>query len=155
MLKLIGKGKVVVLMGSKADLKFGEEVMKVLNKFGIPCDIRVTSAHKGPDLTLKVVAEYEGCVLDCLINCRNIRFVNPKLIFCCSSSIHLLLGKLNPVVFVAIAGRSNGLGPTVSGNTTFPVINCPPLNADWGAQDVWSSIRLPSGFCIVLHRLKF
>lgn len=111
--KMSASGKVVVLMGSKADLKLGEEVKKHVSRFGIPCDIRVTSAHKGPDMTLKVISEYEG--------------------------------KLEPVVFVAIAGRSNGLGPTVSGNTMFPVINCPPITPEWGAQDIWSSLRLPSG----------
>lgn len=50
-----------------------------------------------------------------------------------------------PTVFVAVAGRSNGLGPVMSGNTAYPVVNCPPLSADWGTQDVWSSLRLPSG----------
>lgn len=50
-----------------------------------------------------------------------------------------------PTVFIAVAGRSNGLGPVFSGNTACPVINCPPVKADWGAQDIWSSMRLPSG----------
>lgn len=50
-----------------------------------------------------------------------------------------------PTVFVAVAGRSNGLGLVLSGNTVYPVINCPPMKADWGAQDIWSSLRLPSG----------
>lgn len=56
-----------------------------------------------------------------------------------------LLGDGIPTVFVAVAGRSNGLGPVMSGNTAYPVVNCPPLSADWGAQDIWSSLRLPSG----------
>ncbi|VDM31638.1 unnamed protein product [Toxocara canis] len=50
-----------------------------------------------------------------------------------------------PTVFVAVAGRSNGLGLVIAGNSPLPVINAPPLNADWAAQDVWSSIRTPSG----------
>lgn len=50
-----------------------------------------------------------------------------------------------PVVIIAVAGRSNGLGPVLSGNSAFPVINCPPPSSQWGAQDIWSSIRLPSG----------
>lgn len=50
-----------------------------------------------------------------------------------------------PVVIIAVAGRSNGLGPVLSGNTAFPVINCPPLSPQWGAHDIWSSLRLPSG----------
>ena len=55
------------------------------------------------------------------------------------------LGDGIPTVFVAVAGRSNGLGPVLAGNATWPVINCPPVTADWGAQDVWSSLRMPSG----------
>lgn len=50
-----------------------------------------------------------------------------------------------PTVFIAIAGRSNGLGPVVSGNTTCPVINCPPPSSQWASHDIWSSLRLPSG----------
>lgn len=50
-----------------------------------------------------------------------------------------------PTVFICVAGRSNGLGPVLSGNTSYPVINCPPVKADWGAEDIWSSLRLPSG----------
>uniref|UniRef100_T1IYR9 PurE domain-containing protein n=1 Tax=Strigamia maritima TaxID=126957 RepID=T1IYR9_STRMM len=49
-----------------------------------------------------------------------------------------------PIVFIAVAGRSNGLGPVLSGNTQFPVINCPPIDNSWGAHDIWSSLRLPS-----------
>ncbi|VDM37560.1 unnamed protein product, partial [Toxocara canis] len=53
-----------------------------------------------------------------------------------------------PTVFVAVAGRSNGLGLVIAGNSPLPVINAPPLNADWAAQDVWSSIRTPSGYAL-------
>ncbi|CAD5221948.1 unnamed protein product [Bursaphelenchus okinawaensis] len=50
-----------------------------------------------------------------------------------------------PCVLVAIAGRSNGLGPVLAANSILPVINAPPFSADWAAQDVWSSLRMPSG----------
>lgn len=50
-----------------------------------------------------------------------------------------------PVVFIAVAGRSNGLGPVISGNTDFPVINCPPGSKEDVARDVWSSLSVPSG----------
>jgi len=50
-----------------------------------------------------------------------------------------------PTVFIGVAGRSNGLGPVTSANTTYPVINSPPITADWAAEDVWSSLRVPSG----------
>uniref|UniRef100_A0A6I8N3N0 Bifunctional phosphoribosylaminoimidazole carboxylase/phosphoribosylaminoimidazole succinocarboxamide synthetase n=1 Tax=Ornithorhynchus anatinus TaxID=9258 RepID=A0A6I8N3N0_ORNAN len=113
LLKSDSRGRVVVLMGSTSDLAHCEKIRKACGHFGIPCQLRVTSAHKGPDETLRIKAEYEGDGV--------------------------------PTVFVAVAGRSNGLGPVMAGNTAYPVVNCPPLTADWGAQDVWSSLRLPSG----------
>lgn len=106
-------GRVVVLMGSTSDMAHCEKIRKACGSYGIPCLLRVTSAHKGPDETLRIKAEYEGDGV--------------------------------PTVFVAVAGRSNGLGPVMSGNTAYPVINCPPITPDWGAQDVWSSLRMPSG----------
>uniref|UniRef100_A0AAQ4PLD5 PurE domain-containing protein n=1 Tax=Gasterosteus aculeatus aculeatus TaxID=481459 RepID=A0AAQ4PLD5_GASAC len=106
-------GRVVVLMGSTSDLAHCEKIRKACTSYGVRCILRVTSAHKGPDETLRIKAEYEGDGV--------------------------------PTVFVAVAGRSNGLGPVMSGNTAYPVINCPPLTPDWGAQDVWSSLRMPSG----------
>ncbi|KAG5897060.1 hypothetical protein JTB14_025876 [Gonioctena quinquepunctata] len=50
-----------------------------------------------------------------------------------------------PIVFIAVAGRSNGLGPVISGNTDFPVINCPPGSKDDLSRDIWSSLNVPSG----------
>lgn len=47
---------------------------------------------------------------------------------------------------IAVAGRSNGLGPVAGANTPIPVINCPPAtDASTLANDIWSSLRLPSG----------
>lgn len=57
------KGRVVVLMGSSSDKEFGKKIQKQCLVFGIACVLRVTSAHKGPDSTLKIVAEYEGKLL--------------------------------------------------------------------------------------------
>ncbi|XP_061635592.1 multifunctional protein ADE2 isoform X3 [Phyllopteryx taeniolatus] len=106
-------GRVVVLMGSTSDMAHCEKIKKACGSYGIPCVLRVTSAHKGPDETLRIKAGYEGDGI--------------------------------PTVFVAVAGRSNGLGPVMSGNTAYPVVNCPPVSPDWGSQDVWSSLRMPSG----------
>jgi len=109
------RGQVVVLMGSSADTVTGEKISETCQKFGVECRLRVTSAHKGTDATLSILAEYEGC---------------PGV----------------PTVLIAVAGRSNGLGPVLSGNTSLPVINCPPLSgSEWGPQDIWSSLRMPSG----------
>jgi phosphoribosylaminoimidazole carboxylase / phosphoribosylaminoimidazole-succinocarboxamide synthase len=54
-------------------------------------------------------------------------------------------GVLANLVFITVAGRSNGLGPVLSGNTNYPVINCPPVDSSNVATDVWSSLNLPSG----------
>lgn len=47
-------------MGSTSDLSHCEKIKKACGNFGIPCELRVTSAHKGPDETLRIKAEYEG-----------------------------------------------------------------------------------------------
>lgn len=107
------KIQVVILMGSPTDKAFCQKIQDACKKFGVPSFMRVTSAHKGPDETLNIIAQYEGSG--------------------------------QPTVFIAVAGRSNGLGPVTSGNSAFPVINCPPVTADWGREDIWSSLRLPSG----------
>ncbi|XP_031844146.1 PAICS bifunctional enzyme [Nomia melanderi] len=54
-------------------------------------------------------------------------------------------GSGEKVVLIAVAGRSNGLGPVLSGNTPLPVINCPPFKPESISQDLWSSINVPSG----------
>ncbi|EDO29941.1 predicted protein [Nematostella vectensis] len=106
-------GHVVVFMGSASDIDHCKKIEAALKSFNVPCDLRVSSAHKGSEDTLKVLRVYEGQGV--------------------------------PIVIIAVAGRSNGLGPVLSGNTSFPVINCPPVSSGWGAEDVWSSLRLPSG----------
>ncbi|KAK6172945.1 hypothetical protein SNE40_016498 [Patella caerulea] len=113
--KLIPKpsGRAVVLMGSPSDTAHCEKIRDYCKSYGVPCELRVSSAHKGSHDTLQILSEYEGEGI--------------------------------PTVFIAVAGRSNGLGPVLAGNSTWPVINCPPVSADWAAQDVWSSLRLPSG----------
>lgn len=105
--------RAVVLMGSPSDLSHCEKIRSACQSYGVPCELRVTSAHKGTTETMNILAQYEGEGI--------------------------------PTVFIAVAGRSNGLGPVLSGNATWPVINCPPISADWGTEDIWSSLRLPSG----------
>ena len=73
----------------------------------------------------------------------------------CANVINADPGENIPTVFIAVAGRSNGLGPVLSGNATWPVLNCPPLSADWGSCDVWSSLRLPSGDWLLFALFQF
>lgn len=117
--ELVGKflpkssGQVVILMGSPSDKDHAVKIKSACEKLGVPAIMRVTSAHKGPDATMNIIAQYEG--------------------------------HTQPTVFIAVAGRSNGLGPVTSGVSAYPVINCPPITADWGREDIWSSLRMPSG----------
>jgi len=49
------------------------------------------------------------------------------------------------VVFVTVAGRSNALSAFIDGNTSKPVIACPPYSEKFGGTDIMSSLRVPSG----------
>ncbi|MBI2264010.1 MAG: AIR carboxylase family protein [Armatimonadetes bacterium] len=49
------------------------------------------------------------------------------------------------LVYIAVAGKSNGLGPVLDGNTPHPVINCPPYSEKFQGMDILSSLRMPSG----------
>lgn len=104
---------VVVLMGSPSDEEHCKKIAKHATALGLRVQLRVSSAHKETEETLRILAEYEGSG--------------------------------EKVVLIAVAGRSNGLGPVLSGNSTFPVINCPPVKAEDIGYDIWSSLKVPSG----------
>uniref|UniRef100_A0A6I8QQX7 Phosphoribosylaminoimidazole carboxylase; phosphoribosylaminoimidazolesuccinocarboxamide synthase n=1 Tax=Xenopus tropicalis TaxID=8364 RepID=A0A6I8QQX7_XENTR len=57
---LDGQSRVVVLMASTSDLVHCEEIKKSCSKYGMKCELRVASAHTGPQETLEIIAEYEG-----------------------------------------------------------------------------------------------
>ncbi|XP_074035411.1 bifunctional phosphoribosylaminoimidazole carboxylase/phosphoribosylaminoimidazole succinocarboxamide synthetase-like isoform X2 [Leptinotarsa decemlineata] len=44
-----------------------------------------------------------------------------------------------------LARRLNGLEPVISGNTDYPVMNCPPGPKDEQARDIWSSLNVSFG----------
>lgn len=54
------KGKVVILMGSKVDLEFSQQIGKHLEALGVEYEFRVASAHKTPEKVLEILREYEG-----------------------------------------------------------------------------------------------
>ena len=43
--------QVLIVMGSESDLQVMEEGAKVLAEFGIPCEMRISSAHRSPKNT--------------------------------------------------------------------------------------------------------
>jgi phosphoribosylaminoimidazole carboxylase/phosphoribosylaminoimidazole-succinocarboxamide synthase len=110
-----GCGRIVIIMGSASDMAHCEKIRKLCSEFGLSCEFHVSSAHKSTNATLKLLSRIE------------------------SEAVSL------PTVIIAVAGRSNGLGPVLSGNTSLPVINCPPLGGSYANEDVWSSLRMPSG----------
>lgn len=52
--------QVLIVMGSDSDLPVMEEGAKVLAEFGIPYEIRISSAHRSPERTAKLAAEAAG-----------------------------------------------------------------------------------------------
>ena len=59
--------------------------------------------------------------------------------------LNILDKSMEPVVIITSAGRSNGLGPVVAGNSRFPVISCNPYSDNEAYMaDVHSSLRMPS-----------
>jgi phosphoribosylaminoimidazole carboxylase PurE protein len=53
------KPKVLVLMGSDSDLPIMQETEKVLKEFKVSYSITITSAHRSPDRTIKLIREAE------------------------------------------------------------------------------------------------
>lgn len=51
--------KVVIIMGSKADLEWANKISAVLNNFGIDVVTRIASAHKVPLKCYNLIKEYE------------------------------------------------------------------------------------------------
>ncbi|MCU0372312.1 MAG: AIR carboxylase family protein [Ignavibacteria bacterium] len=49
------------------------------------------------------------------------------------------------VVFVTVAGRSNALSGFSDAQTHCPVIACPPYGDKYAGNDIYSSLRMPSG----------
>ncbi|MBI4603329.1 MAG: 5-(carboxyamino)imidazole ribonucleotide mutase [Planctomycetes bacterium] len=49
-------GKVLILMGSDSDLGVMKGAIEVLKELGVPCDARVLSVHRAPDLALETAS---------------------------------------------------------------------------------------------------
>lgn len=103
--------RVVVLMGSKADLEWSKKIIDTLHKFDVDTVCRIASAHKVPLQCYDIIKEQET---------KN-------------------------VVFITVAGRSNALSGFTDAQTHCPVIACPPVGDSFGGNDLFSSLRMPSG----------
>ncbi|MCX7957699.1 MAG: AIR carboxylase family protein [Deltaproteobacteria bacterium] len=53
-------------------------------------------------------------------------------------------------VIITVAGRSNALSGLTDGNTSKPVLACPPLDGQNILYDLYSTVRMPSGIAPML-----
>lgn len=51
--------KVIIIMGSKADIEHSKKIAKVLDEFGVKYEMRVASAHKTPLKVLDILKKNE------------------------------------------------------------------------------------------------
>ena len=99
---------VAILMGSDSDLPVMEASFKILKKFDIPFEVKVTSAHRTPAATHSYVtdADARGCAA-----------------FICAAGMAAHLAgavsatTLRPVIGVPINGSLDGLGRTAVNST--------------------------------------
>lgn len=52
--------KVLIMMGSDSDLPVMQEAVDILAKFGVPCEMRISSAHRSPVRTMALASEAAG-----------------------------------------------------------------------------------------------
>ena len=104
---------VPILLGSDKDKDWAKKITAELDKWKIPHELHVLSAHKVPELLIDLVNKYND-----------------------------FDGQL---VYVTIAGRSNGLSGVTAGSSVHPVIACPPFtDKDDMAANINSTLQMPS-----------
>lgn len=59
--------KVAVLMGSDSDLPVMREAVEMLGRFGVPCEVRVLSAHRSPEAVAEFARAAEERGFACII----------------------------------------------------------------------------------------
>jgi len=52
--------RVLIMMGSDSDLTVMQEAVDILAKFGVPYEIRISSAHRSPARTMTLASEAAG-----------------------------------------------------------------------------------------------
>lgn len=52
--------QVLIVMGSNSDLPVMREAADLLRQFKVPCEIRISSAHRSPAMTARLAAEAAG-----------------------------------------------------------------------------------------------
>jgi 5-(carboxyamino)imidazole ribonucleotide mutase len=95
------KPKVLMVMGSDSDLPVMEEAAKILRLFGVPFEMRISSAHRCPDRTAQLSAEAEG---------RGVKIIIAGAGVAAHLAGVMAAGTILPVIGVPIAGGAiNGV----------------------------------------------
>lgn len=115
-----GRGKIIVIMGSKSDLNFAERIGDFLQKaeINVSCEYEVASAHRTPDILIEKLRENEESD--------------------------------DRIVYITVAGLSDALSGMVAGYTKYPVIACPPDMDRYGWAKAFSSAMTPKGVPVLL-----
>jgi 5-(carboxyamino)imidazole ribonucleotide mutase len=95
----MNKPKVLIVMGSDSDIPVMEEASKVLQQFGVPFEMRISSAHRCPERTATLATEAEG---------RGIKVVIAGAGMAAHLAGVMAAGTILPVIGVPIGG--GGLG---------------------------------------------
>lgn len=59
--------KVLIVMGSDSDIPVMEEGAKILAEFGVPCEMRISSAHRAPRKTAELASGAAGRGIEVII----------------------------------------------------------------------------------------
>ena len=97
----MNKPQVFIVMGSDSDIPVTEEAAKLLGQFGIPFEMRISSAHRCPDRTAALASEAEG---------RGIRIIIAGAGMAAHLAGVMAAGTILPVIGVPIGGGAlNGV----------------------------------------------
>jgi phosphoribosylaminoimidazole carboxylase PurE protein len=61
--------KVAIILGSDSDYPVIQDMIQILKDFGIEYEISVSSAHRSPERTQKIAAEFEGRGVQVVVAC--------------------------------------------------------------------------------------
>lgn len=125
---------------SEVERKYGY-VAALVEQFRVPRQALVLWRGSDKDALPKI----PDLPKDSGINVEEVTLSGHKAPQACIDRLEYLLGKYpDGGVILPIIGRSDGLGPMLAARTFWPVIDIPVTLKDFH-EDVWSSIRMPSG----------
>ena len=116
--------------------------MELTSRFGLPTQ-QVVIWTGSPSDDTNPIEEAIAVLSNGAVGIKKITCSAHKEPILASEELHAATQEVPDSVIIALIGRSNGAGPTLSACTTVPVITI-PANFDRFPEDVWSSLRSPS-----------